>query len=137
MDTIQIPIQFLPTEHICCQLLLNDKPVFLLIDTGATNSCIAFSRYEFYSMKLQEESIEAAGAGLEKLKAQKTEKAVLRTQCTAVIQKFSWMVLDLAPINTSLEKNEAPAIDGILGADVLRKRKACIDYDKDLLTLQL
>lgn len=137
MRTITVPLQKLNTSHICCHLQLNGRPIFLLVDTGATNSCIGQHQVDFYELQIQEKALEAAGAGPEKLVAQKTKKGFLETITGERLTELPWMVLDLEPINSSLAKNEAPVIDGILGADLLQKGQAQIDYQKAVLRLDL
>jgi hypothetical protein len=40
-------------------------------------------------------------------------------------------------VNTALVSHDAKPVDGIIGADVLKKAKAIIDYEKKLLYLKL
>ena len=37
---IIIPFKIMNSQHISCNLILNNKKGFFLIDTGASNSCI-------------------------------------------------------------------------------------------------
>lgn len=136
MHAVTIPLQKLTTSHICCQLQLNGRPIFLLVDSGATNSCVGQHRVNFYQLHIHDEAVEAAGAGHEKLNAQKTKEGVLKTASGTYLSELSWMVLDLDPINNSLAKNGAPAIDGILGADLLQSGQAQIDYQNAELRLE-
>ena len=136
MTSISIPLERLTTAHICCQLVLNGKPIFLLVDTGASNSCVGQHRVDFFDLHLDKKVVEAAGAGHEKLTAQKTDKGILETVTGQRLTELPWMVLDLEPINTSLAKNDAPSIDGILGAELLQNGQAQIDYQKAELRLQ-
>lgn len=132
-----ISFQRIETDHICCSLRVNKQHGFFLIDTGASNSCIDKIRQEHYQLVAQEEPTEAAGAGAEKLEAQKMHKAFWEDSKGTPLGKFPVMLLDLESINNTLAKQGAPCIDGILGADLLTKMKAQIDYDKMELRLQL
>jgi hypothetical protein len=40
-------------------------------------------------------------------------------------------------INKSLSEREVQKVDGIIGADILKKGKAIIDYEKNRLYLKL
>jgi len=51
------------------------------------------------------------------------------------LKKISLILIDLSHINKALEKQEASPVKGILGADVLLKGKAIIDYNKKYLYL--
>ena len=46
------------------------------------------------------------------------------------------MLLDLSHVNTALTEHHAEAVDGIIGADILEKGKAIIDYNKHILYLR-
>ena len=131
-----ISIQPIVTGHLCCELLLNDKPIFVLIDTGASNSCIGHERVDYYKITLHETSIQAAGAGSEKLQAQKTAPVSFAAKNGEQLMETSVMVLDLDPVNATLAQQEAPYVDGILGADILQAGQAIIDYEKYLLRLK-
>lgn len=132
-----IPFQRIETDHICCSLRINKQHGFFLIDTGASNSCIAKIKQEHYQLVAQEEPTEAAGAGAEKLEAQKMKKAFWQDSKGTPLGAFPVMLLDLERINNTLAKQGAPGIDGIIGADLLTEMKAQIDYDKMELRLQL
>ena len=132
-----IPFQRIETEHICCHLTINEQAGFFLIDTGASNSCVAKIRQEFYQLTPKEKPTEAAGAGTEKLEAQKMEDALWKSLDGQLLGEFPVMLLDLESINTTLANQGAPAIDGIIGADLLIELKAVIDYKAMELLLEL
>lgn len=132
-----IPFQRIETEHICCHLTINEQAGFFLIDTGASNSCVAKMRQEFYQLTPKEKPTEAAGAGTEKLETQKMEDALWKSLDGQLLGEFPVMLLDLESINTTLANQGAPAIDGIIGADLLVELKAVIDYKAMELQLEL
>ena len=54
------------------------------------------------------------------------------------ISKSSPIVLfDMTHINKALSERDIKAVDGIIGADILKKGKAIIDYEKSKLYLKL
>jgi len=132
-----IPFQRIETEHICCHLTINEQAGFFLIDTGASNSCVAKMRQEFYQLTPKEKPTEAAGAGTEKLEAQKMEDALWKSLDGQLLGEFPVMLLDLESINTTLANQGAPVIDGIIGADLLVELKAVIDYKAMKLQLEI
>lgn len=132
-----IPFQRIETEHICCHLTINEQAGFFLIDTGASNSCVAKMHQEFYQLTPKEKPTEAAGAGTEKLEAHKMEDALWKSLDGQLLGKFPVMLLDLESINTTLANQGAPAIDGIIGADLLIELKTVIDYKAMELRLEL
>ena len=52
-------------------------------------------------------------------------------------EKVSLILFNLTHVNTALVSHDAKPVDGIIGADVLKKAKAIIDYEKKLLYLKL
>ena len=63
------------SQHISCNLILNNKKGFFLIDTGASNSCIDKNKSIYFNLIKNDSEIEVAGAGLEKLKVTPTKKS--------------------------------------------------------------
>ena len=54
------------------------------------------------------------------------------------LSKSSSIVLfNMNHINKSLSEREVQKVDGIIGADILKKGKAIIDYEKNRLYLKL
>ena len=49
----------------------------------------------------------------------------------------SLVLFDLNHINSALSEREIQKVDGIIGADTLKKGKAIIDYEKSRLYLKL
>ena len=47
------------------------------------------------------------------------------------------VLFDLQHVNTALKEHDARTVDGIIGADVLKKSKAVIDYSKKRLYLKI
>ena len=51
------------------------------------------------------------------------------------MKRTELILIDLQHINNALEKQNAEPVNGIIGADILIKGKAIIDYDKKYLYL--
>ena len=65
------------------------------------------------------------------------EDALWKSLDGQLLGEFPVMLLDLESINTTLANQGAPVIDGIIGADLLVKLKAVIDYKAMKLQLEL
>jgi hypothetical protein len=52
-----------------------------------------------------------------------------------ILKRTELILIDLQHINNALEKQNAEPVNGIIGADILIKGKAIIDYDKKYLYL--
>lgn len=115
------------TKHLVCRAHLNGYPALLLIDTGASNSCINSVLQEKYKLTPKGNSFDAAGASEGKMKATLSHRAALKLGRHQV-GKYAFVLLDLSHINQTLQSQGAKKIDGILGADFFIKTKAQIDY---------
>jgi len=73
---IKIKMEIMKSRHICCQLILNKKKGFFLIDTGASNSCVDETKINFFSLIKNDSEIEVSGAGIEKIKVTPTKKSI-------------------------------------------------------------
>ena len=51
-------------------------------------------------------------------------------------KNFSLVLFDLVHVNKALTLHEAEEVHGIIGADILQKGKAVIDYNKNVLYLK-
>ena len=47
---IIIPFKIMNSQHISCNLILNNKKGFFLIDTGASNSCIDKNKSIYFNL---------------------------------------------------------------------------------------
>lgn len=130
----QIKLKVTKTRHLICQSRINGVKAVLLIDTGASNSCIALEEKENFNIKENGEPFKASGAGKDKV------KAVLGHQCELIlgrhaVGKHAFVLLEMQHINATLKHENAKPINGILGADFLKKNQAIIDYKNKTLNL--
>ena len=73
------------------------------------------------------EEIEGSGAGVEKLNLKMTKKSLVEYG-SKKIGSFSFFLLNMTHINETMSKNGVDKINGIIGADFLKKTKAIISY---------
>ena len=130
----QIKFKVTKTRHLLCLARINGVKAVLLIDTGASNSCIALSEKENFKIREKGTTFEASGTGKDKV------KAVLGHQCNLIlgrhaVGKHAFVLLDMQHINATLIKETAKPIDGILGSDFLKNNRAIIDYRNKTLSL--
>lgn len=131
---INIPLRFLKSQHLIGAFLLNEKPAAFLIDTGASNSCVDKTRADHFNLEAESDNLPLQGAGQEKLYAQSSRKSSLY-YLDHEIDHLNFMLIDMETINAALAEQEEDNIDGIIGADILHKKKAVIDYDQCCLYL--
>ena len=130
----KVKLRVTKTRHLVCQARINGHNATLLIDTGSSSSCIALSNKEKFNVREKGDAFQASGAGKDKV------KAVLGHECELVLGrhnlgKQSFVLLDMQHINTTLIHENAKPIDGILGADFLKKNRVLIDYRHKKLSL--
>ena len=130
----QIKLRLTKTRHLVCQSRINGVKAILLVDTGASNSCIALAEKESFKIEENGSPFEASGAGKDKV------KAVLGHECDLIlgrhrVGKQAFVLLDMQHINATLAHEKVKPINGILGADFLKKNQAIIDYKNKTLNL--
>ena len=79
--------------------------------------------------------VKAAGAGATEMKTLVSNKNKMQLGKWKK-RKHKIMLFDLVHVNEALTNHKALPVDGIIGADILKKGKAIIDYDKKLLYLK-
>jgi predicted aspartyl protease len=110
-----------------CKAKINGKTAKLLIDTGASNSCIHSELKEYFNLKEKGDPFDAAGASEGKM------QAVMTLECKIQLGRSfkgnqAFVLIDLNHVNATLNSQGAVRIDGIIGADFLKSNKAVIDY---------
>lgn len=131
-----IPLKKTKNQHLVGVFEVNDLEGLFLIDTGASNSCIRLDMESEFSLIAKESSMELSGAGNEKLNAKPTAKSRI-TYKGGFIMKLKFFMLDMTSINKSLADQGSENIDGILGADFLKRTNALIDYKSKKLFLKV
>ena len=120
-------LYFLKTNHILCKARINGKKANLLIDTGASNSCIHAELQDYFKLKKDGEPFEASGASEGKM------EAIMTLNCNIKLgKKFNgkqaFALLDLSHVNRTLTNQGIQEIDGVIGADFLKENNTIIDY---------
>jgi hypothetical protein len=124
------------TNHFEIIAKINGVKGRFILDTGASNSCVDFETATQFKLNVKESDIKAAGAGATNMKTQTSEENKLSIG-TWKKEKFVLVLFSLTHVNSALTAHNAKPVDGIIGADVLKKGKAIIDYEKKYLYLKL
>ncbi len=122
------------TNHFEIKAKINGKKGRFILDTGASNSCVGFDEIEKFNLITEESEHKAAGAGTTEIDTHISKKNKIKIG-DYKLKKVSLVLLDLTHINNALTKQDAKAVNGIIGADILEKGKAVIDYGKKKLYL--
>ncbi len=132
---VKIKLKKINTNHFELKAKLNGVKGRFILDTGASNSCIDFNLAEKFKLKVEDSETKAAGAGATGMETK------ISTENKLAINKwkynnFTIVLLDLTHVNTALTEHKADSVDGIIGADILEKGKAIIDYRKKRVYLK-
>lgn len=127
---IRIPLRLINTNHFEIIAKINGVSGRFILDTGASNTCVGLDKKELFKLTSRESKIKAAGAGatnMETLISTKNEIKIGKWKKN----KLKIVLFDLAHVNEALTTHNSLPVDGIIGADILKKTKAIIDYDKN------
>ena len=132
----KVKLHLTKTNHFEIKASINGHNGLFILDTGASSSCLGFESIETFKLNVQDSDIIAAGAGSTNMQTKVSLKNNVkigkwRSQTMALI------LFDLTHVNTALANHNAKPVDGIIGADILKKAKAIIDYEKKHLYLKL
>ncbi len=131
---VRIKLKKTVTNHFEIKAKINGVKGNFILDTGASKSCVGIDDISYFNLSTEESEHKASGAGpteIDTLMSSKNNIVVGKFE----IKKMTLILIDLNHINNALKKQEAKAVKGILGADILLKGKAIIDYDKKYLYL--
>jgi hypothetical protein len=115
------------TQHLLVKATLNGIKGNFILDTGASNSCVGFEAIETFNLVAADSDTRAAGAGGTGMITQTSLRNTLKLGRWAT-KTFGLVIFDMSHVNEALHQYKAKPVHGIIGADVLLKGKAIIDY---------
>ena len=124
------------TNHFEIKATLNGIKGRFILDTGASSSCVGFEAIEGFNLKVTDSEIVAIGAGASDMVTKLSKSNTLKIGKWKK-QQVALILFNLTHVNQGLLNHNADAVDGIIGADILKKGKGIIDYDKKYLYLKL
>ena len=123
---IEVPFTVTRVNHIVIQAKANGQDIRLIVDTGASRTCIAESCAE--RLGLTSGRVEQAAS----LALPKKTKALSKLESLEIgslqLTDFVIWLVDFSYINMIVEMKGEEFCDGVLGADILRHTSAVIDY---------
>ncbi len=131
---VRVKLKKTITNHFEIRARINAIKGRFILDTGASKSCVGIDDAEIFELTTEESEHKASGAGPSEIDTLMSRRNVLE------IGKFKLkgtqlILIDLKHINNALVKQNAEPVNGIIGADILLKGKAIIDYNKKYLYL--
>ena len=134
-DYVRRPLVLTATDHFEIYAEINSVPGRFILDTGASNTCIGMDRIDHFKLISEESIIKAAGAGATNMETLVSKKNTI-TLNSWRYKKLEIVLFDLKHVNEALTAHHAEPVDGIIGADILKKSKAIIDYNKKCIYLK-
>lgn len=132
----KIKLKFTKTNHFEIKASINGVNGHFILDTGASNSCVGFEAIERFNLKVIDSEIKAVGAGSSDMLTQISKSNAIKVGKWTK-NRVPLILFNLSHVNNGLINHNADPVDGILGADILKKGKAIIDYEKKYLYLKL
>jgi len=132
---IPVPLFLTDTNHFELSAKINGVEGRFILDTGASNTCVGFDKADYFGLVSEASDIKAAGAGATEMETLISDKNVIQIGSWKY-KKQKIVLFDLIHVNEALIMHQATAVDGIIGADILIKGKAVIDYKKKYLYLK-
>lgn len=115
------------TQHLLIKGRINGIQGNFILDTGASNSCVGFEGIALFELSASDSDTKAAGAGGTGMLTQTSLKNVLKLGRWQS-KNFGLVIFDMSHVNEALQQYKAKPVHGIIGADILMKGKAIIDY---------
>ena len=130
-----VKLIFLETKHYLIEAKVNGIDGTFILDTGASNSCICTSLEDKFKVISKESKEKASSANSEMTNTKISKSNII--QIGKWEDKINLISFDMNHINNALSQKKVPPIDGIIGADALKKSKAVIDYESNKVYLKI
>ncbi|MEA1784539.1 retropepsin-like aspartic protease [Arenibacter sp. GZD96] len=131
----KVPLVLTATNHFEIAASINGVKGRFILDTGASNTCVGFDKILFFNLVPKNSEIKAAGAGAVNMETQIATKNKIKIGKWKQTH-LSIVLFDLVHVNEALLNHKALPVDGIIGADILKKAKAIIDYNQKCIYLK-
>lgn len=115
------------TQHLLIKGKINGIEGNFILDTGASNSCVDYEGIERFALSATHSETTASGAGGTGMATQTSLKNSLKLGRWNT-KNFGLVIFDMSHVNEALRQYKAKPVHGIIGADILLKGKAIIDY---------
>tara|TARA_B100001059_G_C17695823_1_gene507406 strand:+ start:369 stop:809 length:441 start_codon:yes stop_codon:yes gene_type:complete len=126
---------FLKTKHFLIEAKINGINGKFILDSGASNSCVCITQENKFKLETKKSKISASSATSE------ISNTNISKKNSVIISKWKYTIdlvtFDMSQINKTFNEKEIESVDGIIGADILKKSKAILDYKSNKLYLKL
>lgn len=130
----KVKFKITKTQHLLIKAKINGVIGNFILDTGASNSCVGFESIDLFLLDAKKSKTKASGAGATGMFTQLALKNQLQLGSWKD-SDFELVIFDLSHVNEALLQHKAKPVHGIIGADILMKGKAIVDYYNHYLYL--
>lgn len=131
----RIKLKFTETQHFELVAKINKIEGNFILDTGASSTCVGFEAVTHFKLLAEDSEVRAAGAGATNMLTQIAQQNNIEIKGWRT-KKIDLVLFDLTHVNQALVNHKAQKVHGIIGADILKKGKAVIDYKNKALYLK-
>ena len=132
---ISVKLKLLKTNHYLLKACINGVDGKFILDSGASNSCVCITKDYKFKLETKISKISASSATSEI-----SETSISKKNLVSISKHentIDLVTFDMSHINETFNEKEIESVDGIIGADVLKKSKAILDYKSNKLYLKL
>jgi predicted aspartyl protease len=130
----KVKFKITKTQHLLIKAKINGVMGNFILDTGASNSCVGFESVDLFLLEAKKSKTKASGAGANGMFTQLASKNQLQLGTWKNLD-FNLIIFDLSHVNEALIQHKSKPVHGIIGADVLMKGRAIVDYFNHYLYL--
>lgn len=130
----KIKFKITKTQHLLIKAKINGVKGNFILDTGASSSCVGFDGVELFLLEAKKSKTKASGAGATGMFTQISVSNKLQLGSWKHVG-FDIVIFDLSHVNEALVEYKVKPVHGIIGADILLKGRAIIDYYNNYLYL--
>ncbi|MFE3847131.1 retropepsin-like aspartic protease [Flavobacterium sp. LB3P45] len=130
----KVKFKITKTQHLLIKAKINGVLGNFILDTGASNSCVGFESIDLFLLEAKKSKTKASGAGANGMFTQLASKNQLQLGSWKNLD-FNVVIFDLSHVNEALMQHKSKPVHGIIGADVLMKGRAIVDYYNHYLYL--
>jgi predicted aspartyl protease len=130
----KVKFKITKTQHLLIKAKINGVLGNFILDTGASNSCVGFESVDLFLLEAKKSKTKASGAGATGMITQLALKNQLQLGSWKDTN-FELVIFDLSHVNEALVQHKSKPVHGIIGADILMKGKAIVDYYNHYLYL--
>lgn len=132
---VKVKLTKINTNHFIIKAKINGVKGRFILDTGASNSCVGLHLVDKFKLIAENNETKVAGAGTTGIETKIALKNSVKISDWRY-KNFTIVLLDLVHITEALKEHYSKPIHGIIGAEILEKGNAIIDYKKQCVYLK-